>query len=185
MSDLYTKKEVEDYVTNVVFERPLGVSISAILLIFNGALLLVTQLLTLNALNEASTLVGICRGMFQGFIALLGLAGTTAGVGMLFGKKWAWWLAVFYFTYETMHYTCAILFIPDVPPTLGGVQLNTALYYVKYGMRIIWNLLFTLFMCRSKVTGFFQTSESSKWRACIVLFFINGVMVGIGWWLIR
>lgn len=52
MSDLYTKKEVEDYVTNVVFERPLGVSISAILLIFNGALLLVTQLLTLNALNE-------------------------------------------------------------------------------------------------------------------------------------
>ncbi|TKH44329.1 hypothetical protein NST83_07180 [Paenibacillus sp. FSL R10-2782] len=185
MSDLYTKKEVEDYVTNVVLERPLSVSIAAILLIFNGALLLVTQLLTLNALNEASTLVGICRGMFQGFIALLGLSGATAGVGMLFGKKWAWWLAVFYFTYETMRYTCAILLIPDVPPMLGGVHLSPALYYVKYGMRIVWNLLFTVYMCRSTVSGFFQTSGLNKWKACILLFSINGVMVGIGWWLMN
>lgn len=185
MSDLYTKKEVEDYVTNVAFERPLGVSISAILLIFNGALLLVTQLLTLNALNEASTLLGMCRGMFQGFIALLGLAGTAAGIGMLFGKKWAWWLALFYFTYETMRYACAILSIPDISPALGGVQLSPAFYYIKYGMRIIWNLFFSLFMCRSTVTSFFQTSEINKWRACTALFFINGVMVGIGWWLTR
>ncbi|MDQ0492996.1 hypothetical protein [Paenibacillus brasilensis] len=185
MSDLYTKKEVKEYVTDVAHERPLGVSIAAILLIFNGALLLVTQLLTLNALNEASTLVGICRSMFQGFIALLGLAGTTAGVGMLFGKKWAWWLAVFYFTYETMRYACAILFIPDVPPVLGGVQLSSALYYIKYGMRIIWNLSFTLFMCHSKVPGFFQTNEVNKWRACIALLLINGVLVAIGWRLLN
>lgn len=185
MSDLYTKKEVEEYVTNVTLERPLGVSIAAILLIFNGALLLVIQLLTLNALNEASTLVGICRGMFQGFIALLGIAGTTAGVGMLFGKKWAWWLAVFYFTYETMYYVCTILFIPDISPILGSVQLSPALYYIKYGMRIIWNFLFTLFMCHSTVTRFFQTNEVHKRRACIALFVMNGVIVGIGWWLLN
>jgi hypothetical protein len=185
VSDLYTKKEVEEYVTNTALERPVGVSIAAILLIFNGALLLVTQLLILNALNEASTLLGICRGMFQGFIALLGLAGTTAGVGMLFGKKWAWWLAVFYFTYETMRYACDILFIPDAPPILGGVQLSPALYYIKYGMRIIWNVAFTLFMCQGKVPGFFQTNEVNKWRACIALFLINGVLVGIGWGLLN
>jgi hypothetical protein len=183
VSDLYTKKEVKDYVTNVALERPLGVSIAAILLIFNGALLLVTQLLTLNALNEASTLVGICRGMFQGFIALLGLSGATAGVGMLFGKRWAWWLALFYFTYETMRYILAMMFIPNVSQMLGGVQLSPALYYEKYGVRIVWNSLFTVYMCRSTVTGFFQTSGINKWRAFILLFLINGVMLGIGWWL--
>ncbi|WP_141680315.1 hypothetical protein [Bacillus sp. FJAT-26390] len=62
----YLSKTTKEDIMEGNYDRPIGVSILAILLIINGAVLLVAQLLAFSKLNEASSFIGVSNVFFQG-----------------------------------------------------------------------------------------------------------------------
>ncbi len=166
----YLSKTTKEDIMEGNYDRPIGVSILAILLIINGAVLLVAQLLAFSKLNEASSFIGVSNVFFQGALGFLGVLGITAGIGMWRGKKVGWWLAIFYFAYEITRNVNAWFTIKVISDqfAVSGQSLNS--YYIKYGIRILWNVLILYFMCRENVTFFFNTTETKKWKALLIVF---------------
>ncbi|WP_187768128.1 hypothetical protein [Paenibacillus sp. PL91] len=154
------------------YDRPIGVSILAILMAISGVGLLIIQLLAFSVLNEASPLVGVTNTFIQAAIGFLGLLGLAGGVGMWLGKKWGWWLAMFYFAYAITRNANAWLSINHISDQYGALEQNLTSYYIKYGIRILWNVLLLYFMCRENVMSFFNTTETKKWKALLIVFVI-------------
>ncbi|MDF2658444.1 MAG: hypothetical protein K0Q94_1235, partial [Paenibacillus sp.] len=98
MSNLQATNQREEII-NGSYDRPAGVSVIAVLLAIGGAMLLITQLAAFNRLNETSSVLGIPAAILQGAIGFLGLLGVAGAVGMWLGKRWGWWLALFFFAY--------------------------------------------------------------------------------------
>lgn len=154
------------------YDRPIGVSILAILMAISGVGLLIIQLLAFSVPNEASPLVGVTNTFIQAAIGFLGLLGLAGGVGMWLGKKWGWWLAMFYFAYAITRNANALLSINHISDQYGALEQNLTSYYIKYGIRILWNVLLLYFMCRENVMSFFNTTETKKWKALLIVFVI-------------
>lgn len=170
------KKEAADYIMSSSYDRPVGISVMAILLLFSGALLLVTQLLALNALTETSSGTVASNGLLQGIIAFLGLVGTGAGVGTIFGKKWAWWLALLYFAYGVFRNANGMFFIDPIARHIGELPQNLGMYYVKYGVRMVWDLLLIIYLFRNSVMTYFRVTDTKKWRALLIVCAIHAAL---------
>jgi hypothetical protein len=153
------------------YDRPLSVTLISILLIVGGVILTVTQLFALKSINDASAGIGIPAVLLQGSIAFLGLLGIAGGVGAWMGKKWGWWLAIFYFAYALGRNVNAIISIKDIVDQFGAPSQGMAFYYIKYGIRVLWNGLIFLFLVRSDtVNAYFSTENIPKWRAAAIVF---------------
>jgi hypothetical protein len=154
------------------YDRPIGVTILALLMAISGLGLLILQLIAFSVLNEASSLVGVTNTFFQAAIGFLGFLGVAGGVGMWLGKKWGWWLALFYFAYAITRNVNALLSISDISDQYGALEQSLTSYYIKYGIRILWNVLLLYFMCRENVMSYFNTTETKKWKALLIVFVV-------------
>ncbi|GAA3411527.1 hypothetical protein ACFFNY_20285 [Paenibacillus hodogayensis] len=184
MSNLYTKMTKEDIIEGS-YDRPVGVTLLAILLGLWGGGLLFTQLLVFSKVSEASSQLGISNVLLQSGIGFLGLLGVVASIGMWFGKKWGWWLALFYFAYAVTRNVNVVVSISSLSQQLGEPEQGIGMTYAKYGIRILWNGFLLFYLCRENASIFFRTTETKKWRAlllvfalCVVLFVIGTVSQG-------
>lgn len=162
------------------YDRPFGVKIIAILMLLGGIILLITQISAFKILSEASSLLGVSSLFFQAAFGFLGLLGVAGGVGMWVGQKWGWWLAIFYFTYSLTRNLNMLVSIPGIMEQYGASS-NVAGHYIKYGLRVLWDILLLNYMCRESITSFFKTTETNKLNALLTVF---GICVGIfviGW----
>ncbi|WP_166241587.1 hypothetical protein [Paenibacillus turpanensis] len=158
-------------VTEGNYDRPTSITLIAILLILGGGILAVTQLISFASLTDASADIGVPAVLLQGSIAFLGILGIAAGIGAWTGKKWGWWLAIFYFAYAIARNVNALVSINDVVNLLGAPGQGVASYYIKYGFRVLWNALLFLFLLRSETVNiYFKTENTPKWKAAAVVF---------------
>ncbi|WP_127589033.1 hypothetical protein [Paenibacillus koleovorans] len=173
MLDLSPNNQKEKII-NGSYDRPAGVSILAVLLAIGGGLLLFTQLTALKELNEASSVLGVSAVLLQGSISLIGLSGVAAAVGMWIGKKWGWWLALFYFAYAVCRNVNVIISIPGVAEQLGAAVQDQTVNYVKHGIRVVWNSLLMLYLCgEGATTYFFGMTSINKWKAVLIVFAVS------------
>lgn len=149
----------------------MSVTLIAILLFIEGCILTVTQLVAFKSLSVSSAEIGIPEVLLQGAITFLGVLGIVSGIGAWLGMKWGWWLAIFYFVYAIARNANTIISIDDVVDQLGAPGQGTAFYYIKYGIRILWNGLILLFLVRSEtVNTYFSTINIPKWKALASVF---------------
>lgn len=179
----FATRSVEEEVMEASYDRPLGVSILAILLVIGGVILLGTQLLAFSKLNEASSLIGVSSYFFQAAIGFLGLIGISAAVGMWLGKKWGWWLALFYFAYAVTRNVNVLFSISSIADQYGVPTEQMTTNYIKYGIRILWNCFLLFYLCRETASTYFKTFDVNKWKSlsivfgiCIALFLFGSLL---------
>ncbi|GIP56024.1 hypothetical protein [Paenibacillus vini] len=170
MNQSYEKQSIENNPMEASYDRPMGVTLLAILLVFGGLATLVTQMIAFNNLNETASLIGVSGYFFQGAMAFLGLLGVTAGVGTWLGKKWGWWLALFYFAYAVIRNINVIISITSMLELYAGAYDVLIPAYLKYGVRIIWNGALLVYLCGETVTTFFKNEAVKKWKALLIVF---------------
>jgi hypothetical protein len=179
MSDIVAKMTKEDII-NGSYDRPAGVSLLAILIGLGGGALLITQLLVFNKLSEASSALGISTMLLQGGIGFLGLLGLAASVGMWLGKKWGWWLALFYFAYAVSRNVNVMISIASLTEQWGIPSQGIGMTYAKYGIRVLWNGSLLFYLCRESATTFFGTTETKKWKVLLIVFALCAAIFVIG-----
>lgn len=179
----FATRSVKDEIMEASYDRPAGVSLLAILVGIGGVILLGTQLIAFNKLNEASSLIGVSSYFFQAAICFLGLIGITAAVGMWLGKKWGWWLALFYFAYAVSRDINVLFSISSISSQYSVPTEQITMNYIKYGIRILWDCFLMFYLCRDTASTYFQTLDIKKWKAmsivfgiCVVLFLCGSLL---------
>ncbi|MEW9697775.1 hypothetical protein [Paenibacillus sp. SI8] len=179
----FTPRSVDQEIMEASYDRPAGVSLLAVLLAIGGVILLGTQLLAFSKLNEASTLIGVSSYFFQAAIGFLGLIGIAAAVGMWLGKKWGWWLALFYFAYAVTRNINVLISISSIYGQYSMPTNQITMNYIKYGIRALWNCFLLFYLCRETASTYFRTLETKKWKSlsivfgiCVVIFLSSSLL---------
>ncbi|MUT68592.1 hypothetical protein [Paenibacillus sp. NEAU-GSW1] len=168
---MYENRPASHEVMEYNYDRPFSVTLLAILLILGGGSLVVVQLITFASLSKFLAELGFSGVLIQVAIAFLGLLGIASGIGTFLGKKWGWWLAVFYFAYAISRNLTAIISIQDIISQVGAPENGAGSYYLKYGIRAVWNGLILWYLVRSEaVNSYFSTGDTPKWKAILVVF---------------
>ena len=162
-------------------ERPVGISILALLHIAGGIVLGIMQLVLLANLDKLEPLrtIGIPPVLLMIGIAFLALLGTAAGFGMWRGAKWGWWLGAFYYVYSMARNATALVAIAELADDAAGGSRGPGYYYVKHGGRILVHFLILLYFFKENVLGYFGLDDISKPRAISVLVGVCLAIIGI------
>jgi hypothetical protein len=144
-------------------KRPVGITILAVLYIIGGVGIFAVQLFMGGAISQVFDLFGISSMLAVVAILFLGGSALAAGVGMLLGKKWAWWLGAFYLMYAVARNINAIIMIPTLLEQFGTPEAGVAKYYIKHGGRIIIHSLLVLYFFKSNVEAYFQVENVNAW----------------------
>lgn len=183
MSELFTSRAKEDIMEGS-YDRPAGVSIVAVIMIIGSGLLLITQLGNLGRLNDAAVELGLSSLLLQAGIGFLGLLGVAASVGLWFGKKWGWWLALFYFAYAITRNINVLISISSIAELYDVTGSEMGTHYVKYGIRMAWNGALLYYLCSENSSQYFGTAETKKWKAVLLVFalclplYVVGALLG-------
>lgn len=94
----------------------------AIWIAIAAVIVLVAQVALFSRLDDVSSLIGVSSYFFQAAVTFLGVLSLATAVGMFLGKKWGWWLALFYFAYEITRNMNAMLSIPSIVEQYGDVS---------------------------------------------------------------
>lgn len=151
------------------YDRPMGVSFLSIYLIGSGITWLIIQWALSDYLFEGYPLIAVSENIMKGAHICLGLLGIVAGIGILLGKKWGWWLAVFYLAYDI----CRSLNVIAVLPSY------TSQYIVDIS-RILWSTCFIAYMTGERVTTFHNTTSINKTNAVLTVFGICIILFATG-----
>lgn len=159
--------------------RPTGISILAVLHILSGALgfIVIASLVAQfrqnpEALQFLNTL-GLPPALFIFAIVLLFSLSTVSGIGMWKGKRWGWYLGSFYYLYSVVRNAITLITIPVLtrfisPEEFAEAGYGPSYYYVKYGGRVLVNLLIYLYFFKSNVREFFALAEYQKWKPVVI-----------------
>ncbi len=161
-------------------QRPVGISILAVLH-FGGGILLGTMQFLLYArlaeLEEPLRTVGLSPALIAVGLAFLALVGIASGVGMWLGRTWGWWLGAFYYVYAIARSGSALLSVAELQEELAGSTRGPEYYYVKYTGRIVVHALIGWYLFRPHVLRYFGLEGLSKWKAVAIL---SGACLAIG-----
>ncbi|MNP55860.1 hypothetical protein D3C76_1505360 [compost metagenome] len=103
--------------------------------------------------------------LLQISLAIIGLTGVGAAAGMWTGKKWGWWLALFYAAYALCRNGNAVITLYVSLRDLPGVADQLGSYYFKYGYRVLWNGFLLFYLCKEDPTRYFGIEAMNKWLA--------------------
>jgi hypothetical protein len=163
-------------------QRPLGISILAILHFGGGILLGALQfplLANFDELQGPLRTVGLAPVLLVigvGFLALLAIA---AGVGMWLGRKWGWWLGTFYYVYAIARNAAALVTVANMADELAAGPHGPGYYYVKHAGRIVVHLLILLYFFKGNVLHYFGLEKLSKWKSISALVGVCLAIVGV------
>ncbi|MEQ8788655.1 MAG: hypothetical protein RIC55_20260 [Pirellulaceae bacterium] len=159
----------------ITVNRPIGVTILAVLHLLGGALLFVSQFLllaNLDTLDESFQAIGISPVLVLGGLMLLACLATASGVGMWIGAKWGWWLASFYYVYSVFRNASAMMTIVAMTNSLAAIGLGPEEYLLKHAGRMLIHFLLLLYFFKSNVLYYFGLEQFNKAKAI-------GILVGI------
>ncbi len=160
-------------------ERPIGVFILSILMIIGGVFLapvMIMVMFTPQDVVDSIEVIGVNMMLvaFAGmFIALLSI---TAGVGMILGTRWGWYLGTFYYVYSIARSLSALVTLAFLP--LGELvqEASSQNQYVKFSVRALISFLILLYLLRPSVKESLDAGDESTGRALLIMV---GICVGI------
>lgn len=156
--------------------RPLGVSILAVLHFLGGVMLLGSQFYlfaNLQAMEQSLRSIGVSPVLLVVSATFLAVLAIASGVGMWVGAKWGWWCALFYYVYSIIRNSSALLTVVAMAGEIEGGTRTPEYYMVKHGGRIIVSVLLCLYLFKGNVLAFFDLETLSKPKAM-------GIVVGMG-----
>jgi len=150
-------------------QRPLGVTILAVLYLLGGVGMLILQVVLAAKMQQGFSQLGYSAMQTHFALGLLGVLGAAGGVGMLLRRKWGWWLGAFYLTYSVARSANALLTLPqlieqfDVPPA-AVVKHN-----VKFAGRVIVHSLLCWYFFTTRVESYFQVGSLARLKRLLLL----------------
>lgn len=136
-------------------KRPLLISFFSISVILGGILLFVCQIFWGNLLSQAMEFIEIPSDLMVVSFLFLGILSLIAGIGAWKGKKWGWWIGIFYFIYAIARNTNTLFLIFYLP--VNSEQFTK--YFIKSQIRIIFNCLWVFYFFKSNVMNYFQVNN--------------------------
>ena len=153
-------------------DRPVGVSILALLHLLGGIFFLGAQVLliaNLQAVEDSLRSIGVPPVLLivgAMFLAILTIA---SGIGMWLGTKWGWWFAAFYYVYGIFRNGSALFTVITMADQLEGGSHGPEYYMVRHGGRIVIHFLLFLYFFKGNVLKFFGLEALSKAKAVSIL----------------
>jgi hypothetical protein len=173
----FAPKSNEEEIMEYSYDRPIGITLLAIWIAIAAVIVLVAQVALFSRLDDVSSIIGVSSYFFQAAVTFLGVLSLATSIGMFLGKKWGWWLALFYFAYEITRNMNAIISIPLLVEQYGDVSSQKVTsYYLKNGVRSAFDSFLIFYLCRESVTSYFRTTETKKWKALLIVF---GICIAI------
>lgn len=149
--------------------KPRGVRILAALHILGGALTLPLLLTFGQGLGQAVGIIGASPILVFVSLGFLGLLALASGIGMWTGKRWGWWLAVFYYVYGALGNANTILTLPGILDQLGTPAQGAGFYYARELGQAFLSILLILYLYRRNVRGYFGLGSFSIMKSGAVL----------------
>ncbi len=162
--------------------RPVGVSILAVLHLVGGVLLLGAQVLLLQNLDHVSqgiNVVGIPPILLVVGVMLLAGIALASGIGMWLGTRWGWWCATFYYVHSIARNANALLMLSNFADELAGGSRGPGYYYAKFGGRVIMHFLLLMYFFKSNVLQYFGMDEVHKEKAVGKLITVTAAISGL------
>jgi hypothetical protein len=174
----------EQEIIDFSYERPIGVSILAVLLFVTGAITLIIELMQAQAIAALSGLMGMEAMLLMIALYLQSAVGLAAGAGMWLGKPWGWYLAVFCTAYGILKNGNAILSFSQFFASLETVHANMSVFYIKHGARMVGELAILLYLMRADPLIYFCLPDSAGFRmkSAAVVFGIGIVIFVLFTW---
>jgi len=154
-------------------DRPLGVSLLAGLNLLGGLVLcgmlafLLLQGITFAPVQD----LGIYPPLLIGGFLLVGLVLIGAGLGMLQGARWGWWLGIFSQVYTIVRNASALVIVPGMEDSLA-VEREFQLQVLRLATRSVVSVLLIGYFFRRNVLEYFGLEELNRVVALIALIFV-------------
>lgn len=148
--------------------RPVGTYFLAAFLILCGIL---NILLPVSSHISLGVEIGVNRILvliFEGF-----LLGVVSGVGILIGKRWAWWLSAYSLIYYETGVPYAIHKIHSTTPS------TVQDYLVVFGPLFVIYFCFLIYIYRTKTMSYFGLGNVNKMNAFSITFFAAAATSGL------
>ncbi|PYI51571.1 hypothetical protein [Paenibacillus flagellatus] len=149
-------------------DRPIGVTMLAVFYALSGVSTIVIQGVWLKRFAELSELLGFPAFLLNATLLVMGMVALAAAVGMWLGKRWGWWLSLFYIGYGIVRNGNALLSIPGIEEAYGVSADGATL---KYAIRAAGYALVLLYFYGDAVTGyFFGIARVPKLKSAVIVF---------------
>ena len=149
-------------------DRPIGLSILAVLHLLGGLVLFAIQFLLwtrVDQMKQPLQVIGMPPVILLAGVMFLSLLGIISGIGMWTGARWGWWVAAFYYVYGVFRNAGALIAVAQLAEHLEGGPRGPAYYVVKHSGRIVVHALILLYLMKANVLEFFDQQSLSKPKA--------------------
>jgi hypothetical protein len=163
-------------------ERPIGVSILAVLHLVGGVGLVAMQVWMLfdyERIAAGMSEVGIPPTLLFIGVLLLAVLGLASGIGMWIGTKWGWWCATFYYTYGLTRNFNALYFTWSISDEIPAGPRGASYYYAKYTARFCVSLLLLLYFFKPNVLAYFDMQGVHRGKAIAALATATAAIFGV------
>ena len=163
--------------------RPVGVTIFAILHLIGGVLLVGVLLFglpmlfaNLDRVTQVLDKIGVPLIVFVAGLLLLAGITLASGIGLWLGTRWGWWCTTFFYVYSIARNANAFLTVSFFADALEGGSRSPEYYYAKFGGRVILHFLFFLYFFKANVLEYFGMENLHKGKAVGILVLITGAI---------
>ena len=163
--------------------RPVGVTIFAILHLIGGVLLVGVLLFglpmlfaNLDRVTQVLDKIGVPLIVFVAGLLLLAGITLASGIGLWLGTRWGWWCTTFFYVYSIARNANAFLTVSFFADALEGGSRSPEYYYAKFGGRVILHFLFFLYFFKANVLEYFGMQDLRKGRAVGILILVTGTV---------
>lgn len=148
-------------------DRPVGLSILAVLHVIGGIVLFCVQFLLWSRFEEMQQpmqAIGVPPILLLVAVMFLSLLAIASGIGMWTGARWGWWAAAFYYIYSIFRNAAALITVAQLAEHIEGAR-SPGYYVVKHTGRIIVHALILLYLMKGNVLEFFDLRSLNKAKA--------------------
>ncbi|MCU6792687.1 hypothetical protein OB236_11205 [Paenibacillus sp. WQ 127069] len=171
----YSSEEI----TEGSYDRPAGVSIFAVLFMLGGAVSFIVNLFIPGLIAGVEAFSPFFKALLVATLYFLSVISIAAGIGTWKGKKWGWWLALFYFAYTILGGLNQLISYPGLAEAYGTVKGGGASVYAKAIVKIVLNGLVLAYYFRESVVSYFHVESVAKLKALGIVFGIGIVIFAV------
>jgi hypothetical protein len=101
------------------------------------------------------------------------LLGVLSGVGMFVGKKWGWWVSLYFFLDGAKRYITRLILIPQAIE-LANITGSSSYYYFREGSKATYYVLAVVYLFNITVMDYFEIDKEKRKKYIVT---ISGIYV--------
>ena len=139
-------------------------------LVIYGAVLCLLQLIAYSNLKQSGVAFDYSPLLLFTSIISLGVLGVAAGSGLMWGKKWGWWLTTFYFLYAFCREVNTLL-----NPASTGLESTRS--WLSAGLGVLLSVVVLLYLYSHEILVHFQLEKFPRWISLSILLVAAAILV--------